>query len=219
MGQSEEKLLGRRRWMVEHQLRRRGITDERVLAAFEAVERERFVPADRQASAYEDAPLPIGHGQTISQPYIVALMLQELRTRPDHRVLDIGAGSGYQTVLLARLVEHVFAIERIAELTDRLAPLLDETGARNVSLRTGDGSLGWAEAAPFDGIICGAAAPNLPESWADQLVDGGRIVLPVGGEHAQELLVAEKHGGKLHRRHVCGVRFVRLIGEQGWPET
>ena len=204
--------------MVEHHLRRRGIVDPRVLAAFEATPRERFVPAAGQAAAYDDSPLPIGHGQTISQPYIVALMLQELRTQPDHRVLDVGAGSGYQTALLAGLVEHVYAVERIGVLADRLAPLLDELGTDNVSLRTGDGSLGWPEHGPYDGIICGAAAPKLPESWADQLADGGRIVLPVGSEHVQELLVVEKQGDRLRRRHVCGVRFVRLIGRQGWQE-
>lgn len=212
----EEKLRDRRRWMVQVQMRQRGIRDERVLAAMEEVPRECFVPPEERGHALDDAPLPIGAGQTISQPYIVALMVQELRPQGHHRVLDVGAGSGYQTAILARLVAHVYAIERIAELAGRARAVWDELGVRNVTLRVGDGSLGWPEEAPFDGIISGAASPAIPPSWAGQLAEGGRIVAPVGPSDNQELVVAEKRQGRLFQQTVCGVRFVRLIGEQGW---
>jgi len=214
----DEKFLARRRWMVQHQLRERFIRDERVLEAMEAVPRELFVPPESRQAAYEDCPLPIGCGQTISQPYIVALMVQELRTGPHHRVLDVGAGSGYQTAILARLAARAYAVERIPELADGARAALEAVGAANVTLRVGDGSLGWPEEAPFDGIICGAGAPDIPPGWAGQLAEGGRIVVPVGPTDSQELLVAEKREGLLRRRTVCGVRFVRLIGRQGWEE-
>ena len=202
--------------MVQRHLRARDIWNEAVLAAFEAVPREKFVPAEHYEEAYADHPLPIGHGQTISQPYVVALMIQELYPQAHHRVLDVGAGSGYQTALLARLVQHVYAIERIEALTRRAEAVLAELNITNATFCTGDGTLGWPEHAPFDGIICGAAAPDVPPCWADQLAEGGRIVLPVGGTCIQTLLVVERHGDKLRRQKLCGVRFVKLIGEQGW---
>jgi len=216
MADSEEKLASCRRLMVDKHLRAREIRSDAVLAAFGAVPRERFIPPGHLAEAYADHPLPIGHGQTISQPYVVALMLQELGPEAHHRVLDVGAGSGYQTALLARMVAHVYAIERIAALAEHARAALAELNVTNVTFLTGDGSLGWPEEAPFDGIICGAAAPDLPESWTHQISDGGRIVLPVGGLWTQTLLVVEKIGGHLRRRTLCGVRFVKLIGEQGW---
>jgi len=215
---ADEKWLARRRWMVQHQLRERFIKSERVLAAMEAVPRELFVPPESREAAYEDCPLPIGSGQTISQPYIVALMAQELAVQPHDRILDVGAGSGYQTAVLARLAVHVYAIERLAELADDARAALEAVGAANVTLRVGDGSLGWPEEAPFDGIICGAGAPDIPPSWTGQLAEGGRIVLPVGNRDSQQLLVAEKRDGRLRRRSICGVRFVRLIGREGWGE-
>ena len=168
--------------------------------------------------AYEDRPVPIGRGQTISQPYVVAVMLQELDVKETDCVLDVGAGSGYQTALLARLAKHVYAIERIDALAERAMTALTDVGARNVTMKVADGSLGWPEKAPFDAIICGAGAPDVPEAWGNQLVDGGRIVLPVGQAHAQSLVVVGKTGGKLHRRRVCDVRFVKLIGKHAWPE-
>lgn len=204
--------------MVDRQLRRRDITDPAVLAAFEEVPRHRFVPAARVREAYEDHPVPIGRGQTISQPYIVALMVQHLGCGRDSRVLDVGAGSGYQTAILARLAGHVYAVERIAELADRARDVLDDMGNQNVTFSTHDGSLGWPEHAPFDRIICGAAAPDVPAAWLDQLVDGGRIVAPVGGPHVQELVVVEKAGDDVRRRYVCGVRFVKLIGAEGFED-
>ena len=218
MAGPEEKLLAARRRMVARHLRARDIRDERVLAAFGDVPRERFVPPQRLADAYADEPLPIGRGQTISQPYVVALMVQELACRPEHRVLDVGAGSGYQTAILARLVARVYGVERIEALADRARGVLDELGADNATIVTGDGSLGLPAEAPFDGIICGAASPDVPPSWVDQLADGGRIVVPVGGAHVQTLVIVEKLAGRARRRELCGVRFVKLIGEQGWSD-
>ena len=219
MEHREEKLLVARHNMVEKQLRRRDIRNEAVLAAFEEVPRDRFVPADYLAEAHDDHPLPIGHGQTISQPYVVALMVQELNPQPHHRVLDVGAGSGYQTAILSKLVAHVYAIERIAALAERAAAALASLNVTNVTFHTADGTLGLPAEAPFDGIICGAAAPDVPESWIEQLADGGRIVLPVGGPYVQTLLVLEKQGETIRRRELCGVRFVKLIGRQGWAEN
>jgi protein-L-isoaspartate(D-aspartate) O-methyltransferase len=214
----EEKLLAARHNMVQKHLRQRSIRDEAVLAAFAEVPRERFVPAAHVAEAYADHPLPIGHCQTISQPYVVALMVQELRPQPHHRVLDVGAGSGYQTAILAKLVAHVYAIERIEALTERAIGALASLDLTNVTFCTGDGTLGLPAEAPFDGIICGAAAPSVPDSWIDQLADGGRIVTPTGGAYVQTLVVLEKRGGKIDRRELCDVRFVKLIGQQGWAD-
>ena len=207
-----------RQMMVADQLRGRDIRDERVLKVMAEVPREKFVGPGQQDEAYEDRPVPIGAGQTISQPYIVALMTQELDVRPSHRVLDVGAGSGYQTAILAGLAKEVFAIERIEELRQRAAGVLEELGLTNVTLITGDGTLGWPEQAPFDRIICGAAGPDVPETWLEQLAEGGRIVMPVGGPEMQVLVAVDKRGGKTARRRICGVRFVRLIGRQGWAD-
>jgi len=203
--------------MVERQLHARGIHNRTVLQAFLDIPRERFVPPDFDHEAYEDHPLPIGHGQTISQPYVVALMLQELDVQPHHRVLDVGAGSGYQTALLARIARHVFAVERIEELTEKAMGVLASLNVANVTFRTGDGSLGWPAEAPFHRIICGAGAPDVPEAWLEQLVDGGRIVAPVGGVDAQTLILVERDAQRVRRREICDVRFVRLIGQDGWP--
>jgi protein-L-isoaspartate(D-aspartate) O-methyltransferase len=215
--QSEIKLQTARLQMVQEQLRSRGITHPAVLEAFMSVPREQFVPPQHQHQAYEDQPLPIGLGQTISQPYIVALMLQELDPRPHHRVLEIGAGSGYQTALLARLVQHVYAVERLNELTEQAMGALARLGVNNVTLCTRDGSLGWSEEAPFDRIICGAASPETPPLWTDQLTDGGRIVVPLGGPDFQTLTVVTKTPRGLVHLPVTQVRFVRLIGKAGWP--
>ena len=217
MDAEETRFLTERHKMAESQLRSRGIREERILEAFYETPRERFVPPEYVRQAYTDAALPIGYGQTISQPYIVALMLQELSPQIDHRVLDVGVGSGYQTALLARLSGHVYGIERIEDLTERAMNTLAALCACNVTLCTGDGSLGWPEEAPFDRIICGAGAPDVPQAWIDQLAEGGRIVLPVGGPDAQVLLAVEKQQGQIRRREFCDVRFVRLIGRHGWP--
>ena len=215
---NEEKLAAAKRRMIDSDLRGRRIDSQAVLDAFARTPRHRFVPPGSLAEAYADYPVSIGHGQTISQPYIVALMLQELDPAPDHRVLEIGAGSGYQTALLARMVRWVYAAERIAELADKARATLAELGLANVTLAVRDGTLGWAAHAPFDRIICAAAAPDLPAAWADQLADGGRIVVPVGGPFSQTLTVYVKQGCNLSRRDVCDVRFVKLIGRNGWGE-
>lgn len=213
---NQERFQAARRRMVETQLRFRGITDEAVLAAMEQVPREKFVPAAHHHDAYADNPLPIGCDQTISQPYVVALMLQELQVQPHHRVLDVGAGSGYQTAILARLAAHVFAVERIEELAQRAGGTLDSLKIGNVTFTTADGSLGWPAHAPFDRIISGAASPDVPQPWIDQLTDEGRIIAPVGASDVQTLLLVIKDGGKIRRRQLSGVRFVKLIGELGW---
>jgi protein-L-isoaspartate(D-aspartate) O-methyltransferase len=218
MRPDETNFAALRRAMVADQLAARGIHDRRVLAVMGELPRERFLPPERRHEAYGDHPVPIGAGQTISQPYIVALMTQELDVRPEHRVLDIGAGSGYQTAILARLAERVFAIERIESLARSARAVLGELGIDNVELKVGDGTLGWPEAAPFDRVLCGAAGPDAPGSWLAQLADGGRIVMPTGGREIQELVAIDRCGERATRRSICGVRFVRLIGEQGWED-
>ena len=218
MAGDETKSLRKRLAMVEEQLRRRGIRDQRVLDVMAEVPRERFVGAARQHEAYADWAVPIEAGQTISQPYIVALMTQELDVHADHSVLDVGAGSGYQSAILARLCREVWAVERIEELARRAEAALDSLQMDNVTLTVGDGTLGWPEHAPYDRIICGAAGPDVPEAWIDQLVDGGRIVMPVGRSESQMLVTVEKTGRRVTRREFCAVRFVRLIGRNGWPD-
>ena len=218
MTSSEGNFVGLRRTMIERQLRSRGIIDDRVLDVMAELPRDKFIDQIYRHEAYEDRPVPIGCGQTISQPYVVALMSQELDVHSDHRVLEVGAGSGYQTAILARLAGEVFTIERIGELASQAGVVLEELGIGNVMLRTGDGTLGWPEESPFDRILCGAAGPDVPEAWIGQLADGGRIVMPVGGADTQVLVVVEKKAGEITRRDICGVRFVRLIGRQGWEE-
>ena len=219
MPEQEENLAAARLRMVEKQLRARGIREEAILEAFANVPRERFIPETHIHEAYNDHPIPIGFGQTISQPYIVALMVQELAPQPHHRVLDVGAGSGYQAAILARLAAHVYAAERLNELTERAMDTLAALSVDNVTFCTLDASGGWPEEAPFDRIVCGAAAPEVPAPWVDQLADGGRIVAPIGGPNVQTLVAVEKRGSKLRRRRICDVRFVKLIGREGWPGT
>ncbi len=218
METTEDKWLAQRLNMVERDLRGRGIADEAVLRAFMEIPRERFLPDRCLAEAYDDHPLPIGHGQTISQPLVVALMVRELCCLPHHRVLDVGAGSGYQTAILSRLASHIYAVERINELTELAINALAGIGADNVTICTADGTLGLPEEAPFDGIICGAAAPDVPPSWLAQIADGGRIVLPIGDRHEQVIVVIQRSGDSFTRREVCPVRFVKLIGQEGWRE-
>lgn len=216
MPSEEEKLAPARRTMIREHLQRRGITDSRILNAFRRVPRERFIPPKHLRDAYADHPLPIGRGQTISQPYIVALMIQELDVQPTDRILDVGSGSGYQTALLAMLGEEIFAVEQFADLSERAQKTLNGLGITNVHFRVGDGSVGLSDEAPFERIICGAAAPKLPAPWIEQLADGGRIVFPVGGRDSQTLLRVEKHGRDIRQTNICGVRFVPLLGEKGW---
>jgi len=202
--------------MVRRQIAARGISDPRVLAVMRDVPRARFVPPDSLGEAYADHPLPIGDGQTISQPYMVALMLECLRLRGHERVLEIGTGSGYQTALLAELCAEVYTIERIAALAEVARDRLSEMGCANVHTRIGDGTLGWPEEAPFDGIIVSAAAPRVPPPLLEQLAAGGRMAIPVGGVDGQELIVAERAGKSFRETRVCGCIFVKLVGEEGW---
>jgi protein-L-isoaspartate(D-aspartate) O-methyltransferase len=213
-GSNEEQCTAARHLMVE-QIRSRGVSDPAVLAALEAVPRHRFVAADRQGEAYADHPLPIGDGQTISQPYMVALMTSLLELRPGARVLEIGTGSGYQAAVLSQVAEEVYTIEILTPLADRSRHLLADLGFRNVQVRTGDGFKGWPEAAPFDGILVTAAPPSIPEPLLRQLKVGSRLVIPVGVPGAiQNLLVLTKRpDGGFDRSNVMPVRFVPMTGE------
>jgi protein-L-isoaspartate(D-aspartate) O-methyltransferase len=206
---------GARRRLIET-LQANGITDLAVLHAVDAVPRHAFVPAAVLHRAYEDSALPIGNGQTISQPTVHARSLQELRLGGSERVLEIGTGSGYQTALLAKLAAQVFSIERMPALLDRAREILAQIGVRNVSLLLGDGTLGWREYAPYDGIVVGAAAPDVPLPYSEQLAEGGRLVIPIGDREEQMLVVFTKRGGRLERRDVGPVRFVPLVGAYGW---
>ncbi len=206
----QETFSEQRQRMVREQIAARGVRDRAVLEAMRAVPRERFVPAGVRAQAYADHPLPIGYGQTISQPYIVALMTELLGVRKEHRVLEIGTGSGYQAAVLAGLVETVYSIELVPELAHSAAKTLAAEGYRNVEVRAGDGYLGWPEQAPFDRIILTAAPPEIPAALVAQLKPGGRLVAPVG-EEWQDLVVLEKgRDGKTSTRKVLPVRFVPM---------
>jgi protein-L-isoaspartate(D-aspartate) O-methyltransferase len=202
--------------MVEEQIRRRGVRDRRVLAALAAVPRHRFVPPALLHAAHDDAPLPIGCGQTISQPYIVALMTAALALRRTHRVLEIGTGSGYQSAVLAHIVRLVYTVERLGELSAAAEERLMVLGYRNVVYRVGDGSEGWPEAAPFDGILVTAAAPEIPEPLLAQLALGGRIAVPVGDRSLQVLTIAERGASGFRRWTEGACRFVPLIGRHAF---
>jgi len=202
--------------MVEHQIEARGIRDPRVLAVMRAVPRHAFIPPPYDRSAYDDCPLPIGNGQTISQPYIVALMTELIHPKPDDNVLEIGAGSGYQAMILAMLVKKVTTVERIQAVADLAKKNIAALHGENVDVVTGDGTCGWPEYAPYDGIIITAATPQIPLPLIGQMAEGGRLVAPVGGREIQELITLEKRGGRLTRELHGGVRFVPLIGEHGW---
>jgi protein-L-isoaspartate(D-aspartate) O-methyltransferase len=205
-----------RQQMVEDQLRRRGITDQRVLDAMLAVPREQFIPENVRPAAYEDRALPIGHDQTISQPYIVAYMTQHLAITAEARVLEIGTGTGYQTTLLALLAGHVYTVERIAALRQRAAANLDAVNVTGVTMSVGDGSLGWREHAPYDRILATAAAPTVPGPLVNQLVDNGVMVLPVGGRAEQTIVRVVRKGKRTIETPMLACRFVKLIGEAGW---
>jgi protein-L-isoaspartate(D-aspartate) O-methyltransferase len=205
--------------MVRRQLEGRGITDRHVLTAMRAVPRERFVAADYTERAYDDGPLPIGEGQTISQPYIVALMLQAAEIRPGGHVLEVGAGSGYAAAVAARIADRVVAIERHASLVEAAQRRLDGLGYANVRILAGDGTRGCAEEAPFDAIIVSAGGPEVPDALARQLRIGGRLVIPVGPNGSQALLRIRRVADRRYERDDLGeVVFVPLIGEQGWAE-
>lgn len=212
----EPDFRGPRRRLIET-LQSNGITDLAVLRAFDEVPRHLFVPTGVRHRAYEDSALPIGNGQTISQPSVHARYLQELRLTGRERVLEIGTGSAYQTALLSKLVEQVFSIERVGTLMDRSREILQRLAARNVSLLLGDGTLGWSSYGPYDAILVSAAAPQIPQPLADQLAEGGRLLVPLGGRDEQVLALLTKRGAELERRDIGPVRFVPLVGKYGWP--
>jgi protein-L-isoaspartate(D-aspartate) O-methyltransferase len=204
--------------MVDEQIRARGITNPRVLETMEQVPREQFISETQQQEAFADRALPIDCGQTISQPFMVASMTEHLDVKPHHRVLEIGTGSGYQTAILARLASRVYTVERIAALQEKAQRLLESLGVANVSYRVGDGSVGWPEFEPYDRILVTAGAPEVPKPLLEQLVDGGRLVIPIGGRHEQTLTIVDRRGGKTIEMPRYACRFVQLIGREAWPE-
>lgn len=204
--------------MVETQIAARGVKDERVLSAMRSVPRHLFVPAAYRDVAYSDCPLPIGRGQTISQPYIVAVMTELLAVKPEDRVLEIGAGSGYQAAILARLAKTVISIERINEVAEMARENLSRFGIGNVKIITGDGTIGYPEQAPYDAVLITAATPEVPPPLIDQLAEGGRLVAPVGSRDLQELVRITKKKDQAIREFFGGVVFVPLLGRYGWNE-
>ena len=214
-GAVDPEFRGPRRRLLET-LQANGITDLAVLRAFDLTPRHLFVPTGVRHRAYEDSALPIGNGQTISQPSVHARYLQELRLTGHERVLEIGTGSGYQTVLLSHLAAQVFSIERIGALMKTSRDIIQRLGARNVSLLLGDGSIGWREYAPYDAILVSAAAPDIPAPLAEQLAEAGRILIPLGGRDEQTLSVCTRRGAALDCRGLGPVRFVPLVGAHGW---
>lgn len=210
-----QEYRGARRRLVET-LQQQGIRDLSVLHAIDTTQRHLFVPTGVRHRAYEDSALPIGNGQTISQPSIHARYLELLKLTGSERVLEIGTGSGYQTALLSRLSSQVFSIERIAPLLERAREVLQQMGANNISFMLGDGTLGWRQFAPFDAILVGAAAPEVPQAYIEQLADGGRLLIPLGDRDEQMLHLYTNRGGELEREDIAPVRFVPLLGKHSW---
>jgi protein-L-isoaspartate(D-aspartate) O-methyltransferase len=204
--------------MVESQLVTRGITDQRVLDAMRKVPRHLFVEEALRDQAYSDHPLPIGEKQTISQPYIVALMTERLQLKGSEKVLEIGSGSGYQTAILAELAHRVISLERYASLAFKANQILQKLGYRNTLVLVADGTLGWPDEAPFDGMLVTAGAPRVPQPLVDQLVMGGKLVIPIGDRASQELILVERVPEGIRKSGFCGVRFVDLVGKWGWEE-
>lgn len=210
--------IASREKMVREQIVPRGIKNQQVIDVLRKVPRHKFIDQKYLKEAYNDHPLPLAHGQTISQPYIVALMTELLELYGDEKVLEIGTGSGYQTAILAELAETVYSVDRIPELSQEAQQTLRQLGYKNIQLQVRDGSVGWQEFAPYDRIIVTASAPNIPQPLIDQLKEGGKIVIPLGSSFGQDLVVGEKHKGEM-KIFDCGkCVFVPLIGEFGWPE-
>ncbi|MCU0576661.1 MAG: protein-L-isoaspartate(D-aspartate) O-methyltransferase [Desulfobacterota bacterium] len=213
----KDPLLARRA-MVEEQIAARGIKDQRVLNAFLEVPRHRFVEEYLKYKAYDDYPLSIGYGQTISQPYMVAIMTEALAPKPMDRILEIGTGSGYQAAVLSRLCSTVYSLERISTLASRARKVHDELGYFNIHIRVGDGTLGLPQEAPYDGIIVTAGAPHVPGALIEQLRDEGRLLIPVGDQSIQDLKRYTKTGEGVREESLGGCRFVKLIGKNGWSD-
>jgi protein-L-isoaspartate(D-aspartate) O-methyltransferase len=217
-GWQEGRAARERERMVEEQLVRRGITDTRVLATLGKVPRHRFVEEALRDRAYGDHPLPIGEGQTISQPYMVAAMTQLLRLGGGEKVLEIGTGSGYQTAVLAELARRVCSIERLPALATRARQILEELGYTNAVVKTADGTYGWSDEAPFDRVLVTAGAPAVPMPLFQQLAEGGRMVVPIGDPQSQTLHVVDKVEGQMRTATDCGCVFVKLVGRYGWED-
>ncbi len=212
---TENDFARKRQEMVRSQLKRRGISDQNVLSAFEKVKRHLFVPPEHRRLAYADQPLPIGEGQTISQPYIVAYMTQALEPEAADRVLEIGTGSGYQAAILGEICENVYSIEIVPSLGKRARGQLNELGYDNVHVKIGDGYQGWPEHAPYDAIIITCAPTEVPAPLKEQLAEGGRMILPVGKQFSQDLVLLKKKGGELFQEKVLPVRFVPMVDDAG----
>lgn len=208
-----------RKRMVERQIARRGITSPRILEAFLDIPRHLFIPENQHLFAYEDGPLPIGKGQTISQPYIVAYMTKHLNLAGNERVLEIGTGSGYQAAILGKLAAEVHTVERHHSLAERATQLLADLGFENIWVHLGDGTIGLLEFAPYDAIMVTAAAPDVPVPLLDQLADGGRLIMPVGGRAGQVLHLYQRRGKEIIKDDLTPVAFVPLIGDHGWPRV
>ena len=217
-GQAIQAYAGQRRKMIEVQLLGRGIKDLEVMGAMGRVPRHVFVNSSLQHRAYGDCPLPIGENQTISQPYIVALMTQSLQLKGEERVLEIGTGSGYQTAVLAELASQVFTIERIKPLAKDTKLLLGRLGYENIVFKVFDGTYGWRDQSPFDAILISASTPEVPTALIEQLVDKGRLIAPVGGRESQDLIVINKNSSRIVRREIGSCKFVPLVGKFAWPE-
>jgi protein-L-isoaspartate(D-aspartate) O-methyltransferase len=213
---TDPRWLRQRRALIE-KITEHGIDDVMVLRAFDTVPRHLFVPPAVRHQAYDDSPVPIGFGQTASQPSLQALYLQRLRLQAEDRVLEIGTGSGYQTALLAQLVAHVYSVERINELSFRARTALDELRVNNVALLVGDGSVGWTRYSPYDAILVAAAAPAVPPALVDQLAPGGRMLIPLGDRALQQLTLLRKDGGTVETEIVTACTFVPLVGRFAWP--
>ena len=216
-GVDDHELRGPRRRLLDT-LRQNGISDLAVMRAIDLTPRHLFVPPAIKHRAYEDAPLPIGNGQTISQPSVHARYLSEVKFTGHERVLEIGTGSGYQTVLLSHLAAQVFSIERVRELLDRARDVIRRVGARNISLLLGDGTFGWRDYAPYNAILVSAGAPAVPAPLFEQLAEGGRILIPLGGREDQMLTLGTRRGAELVHRDIAPVRFVPLVGTHGWAD-
>lgn len=213
---SERDFAQQRQWMVEHQLREWGICDPQVLDVMGRVPRERFVPESQREAAYYDGALPIGEGQTISQPFVVAHMTEMLRIQGHEKVLEVGTGSGYQAAILALLAREVHTVERLSVLAARARAVLGELSITNVTIHVGDGSQGWPAAAPYDAILVACGSPHVPPPLIEQLANGGRMVLPVGPRGLQELVLVTKTGDKVTQEKRAPVAFVPMVGEFGW---
>jgi len=217
-GEIEDRFAEARRHMVRYDLKGRGIADAEVLRIISEIRREEFVPEKYKSQAYADGPLPIGTGQTISQPYIVALMTEQLELDRQCEVLEIGTGSGYQTAVLAGLSKKVYTVERKPQLSSHAQAVLKKMGIDNVQFHIGDGSCGWPQQRLFDRIMVTAAVPRLPQPLINQLADGGLMIAPVGSRWVQELIVCEKRSGEIRQRGVCDVQFVKLYGEYAFRQ-